>query len=225
MKTLKSLLGSAGIGSLRRMKRNELVQAAATVRKALRSRASTFAKHDAEAAFPFEDIEDLPTAADFENRSELLSWLSDALKFLNKPEESTYRGYMAAVNARMAAYNETLNQEGRKGFDTLEDFNRFGKFMGEAQERFRDFSVVSDQVVEMYDQAERLGVDPEQFMRNFDYWKTHLEDLQDATPIEWQRKGKPVYASDYARQLHLPRMKDFYKDNEKKILRKRRRRK
>lgn len=223
MKSLKSLLGAAGIGSLSRMKRNELVQAAATVRKALRSRAGTFRKHDAEAAFPFEYLEDLPTAEDFESRNEMLSWLSGALKFLNSPR-GTFKGYQKAVSEQMAAYNQTLADSGRKTFGSIEDFDRFGRFMKDASERFKDFGFVSDQVYEIYEQSERLGVDPEQFMRNFDYWAANLEKLQDATPIEWSRKGKKVYASDYARQMHLDKMRDFYADHGRSIKRRKRRR-
>ena len=72
-------------------------------------------------------------------------------------------------------------------FDSLEDFNRFGQFMGEASERFYDFSMASSQVKEMYEQAERLGVDPNQFLKNYDYWEQHLEKLQEAEPISWNR--------------------------------------
>ena len=51
-------------------------------------------------------------------------------------------------------------------------------------------------------------------MRNFEYWSNseNLQELSNATEISWKRSGKPVYASDYARQLHLPKMKEFYKD-------------
>ena len=222
MKTLKSLIGAAGIGSLSRMKRNELVDAAGTVRKALRSRAATFKKHDAEAAFPFEYLEDLPTAADFETRNEMLSWLTDALKFLNS-DRGTWKGYQKAVSDQMAAYNETLAAGGRQTFGSLEEFDQFGRFMKDATERFNDFSFVSDQVYEIYEQSKRLGVDPEQFMRNFDYWAANVDKLQDATPIEWSRKGKKVYASDYARQLHLDKMRDYYADHGKTIKRRKRR--
>ena len=222
MKTLKSLIGAAGIGSLSRMKRNELIDAAGTVRKALRSRAATFKKHDAEAAFPFEYLEDLPTAADFESRNEMLSWLTDALKFLNS-DRGTWKGYQKAVSDQMAAYNETLAAGGRQTFGSLEEFDQFGRFMKDATERFNDFSFVSDQVYEIYEQSKRLGVDPDQFMRNFDYWAANLDKLQDATPIEWSRKGKKVYASDYARQLHLDKMRDYYADHGKTIKRRKRR--
>lgn len=211
MKSLKSLINSAGIGSLRKMKKNELLEAAQVIRKALRSRRKTFQSHGVEHGIPEQYRSDLPSNDDFENRNDVLQWVNDALQYMREPE-STYRGYQKAVSDRMAAYNETLAKQGNKTFDSLEDFNRFGQFMGEAAERFYDFSMASSQVKEMYEQAERLGVDPNQFLKNYDYWEQHLEKLQEAEPISWNRTGKPVYASDYARQLHLPRMKDFYAD-------------
>lgn len=214
MKTLKSLISSAGIGTLRKMKKNELISAAQVIRKGLNARRKTFQKHNALQGIPEQYRGDLPLSGDFENRNDVLSWVNDALQYMREPE-STYRGYQKNVSDRMAAYNETLGKQGRDQFKSLEDFNSFGNFMGEAAERFSEFSLVSDQVVEMYDQAERLGLDPKQFIKNFDYWSEHLEKLQEAEPISWKRSGKPVYASDYARQLHLPRMRDFYADNPK----------
>ena len=211
---LKQLIGSAGIGTLRRMKKNELINAAATIRKALKSRRQTFQKHGALKGIPEQYRGDLPLSEDFETRNDALSWVNEALQYMRTPE-STYKGYHAAVSERMSAYNETLRQEGRAEFDTEEDFDRFGRFMGSTAERFAEFSLVSDQVVEMYDQAQRLGLDPKQFIRNFDYWAEHLDKLEEAEPIDWRRSGKPVYASDYARQLHLPRMREYYSEHPK----------
>lgn len=223
-RTLKSLIGSAGIGTLTRMKKSELVSAAATIRKALRSRAQTFARHDAMQGIPERFRTDLPTAKDFENRNSLLSWVNDALHYLREPE-STYKGWEKGVNARLDAYNQTLQETGRKTFKNMDDFNRFGRFMGEMQERFgENWHGVSDQVYEMQEQAERLGLDPSQLTRNFDYWAEHLEDLQQAEPINYRRSGKPVYASDYARQLHLPKLKEYYEQHPELASRKRRKR-
>ena len=213
MKSLKSLINSAGIGSLRKMKKNELLQVANIIRKSLRSRRKTFEKYDSLKAIPEEYRDVLPSNADFENRNEIISWLSDSLQYLRTPE-STYKGYQKAVADRMAAYNETLSksEHHREQFKTIEDFDRFGTFMKEAAERFLDFQKASDQVYEMYEQAQRLGVDPNQFLKNYDYWEKHLEKLQEAETINWSRTGKPVYASDYARQLHLPSMRSEYED-------------
>lgn len=192
---------------LRKLKKPELESVFKNVNRALKRRYKTFEKHGAADAFR----EDLAGGLDQMpgTKNELVSEISEALAYMRKPE-ATYSGYMTKERSRMNAYNDTLEAEGGDTFGSLEEFRDYGRFMGDMQDRFGDiWKNNSDQVREMYEQGKRLGLDPRQLTRNYDYWSEHLDDLAEATPITWHREGRKVYASDYARKLGLPSIKSW----------------
>lgn len=84
---------------------------------------------------------------------------------------------------------------------TKAEHDRFGKFMGDMQQRIGDkWSMVSSQAAQLFAEALRLNLNPDQFKRNFDYWSAHVDKLQNARPIDRPSGVKP---SDYIRQLKL----------------------
>jgi hypothetical protein len=119
----------------------------------------------------------------------------------------------------MDAYNKTMADSEQDTFKSFEEFDRYGRFMGSMQERFGAlWSYASDQTKELYDAAkkngadlgeltERLNLDPEQLIKNFEFWSEHMDALVSAEPITWHRAGRPVYASDYARKLGLGKIR------------------
>lgn len=110
----------------------------------------------------------------------------------------TARGYEQYLKERQSTLQERL------GLDkplTKAQFDQYGRFMGDMQKRMgSNWSLVSHQAAQMFAEALRLNLKPDQFKRNFDYWSNHLKDLENARPIDRPSGVKP---SDYIKQLHL----------------------
>lgn len=197
---------------LRKLRKPELESVYKNVSRALKRRYKTFEKHGAADAFR----EDLAGGMDQMpgTKNELVSEISEALAYMRKPE-ATYSGYRQKELDRYNAYRETVEkqiEEGstRRQFEDLEDFREFGNFMKYAEMKTSgDWSHASDQAVELYEQAKRLGIDSFQLNKNFEYWREHLDKLSEAEPISWSDKGRKVYASDYARKLGLPSIRKY----------------
>lgn len=213
------LLNAVGINLLRKLTKKDLKKTYQQVSKALKRRAKTFRKYEQDHVIPerFRNGLENPKLL---TRNEMLAAVSDALDYMRR-EESTYKGYTEKQRKRLEAYNKTMEKSGQKTFTSIDEFDLFGKFMGEMQERYgKLWQYSSDQAKELYDNAaesgvdimamsKRLNLDPKQLIKNFEYWSEHLEELSNADPITWHRAGRPVYASDYARKLGLPKIKDW----------------
>ena len=203
---IQQLLNAAGINTLRKLNKDDLKKTYRQISKALKGRTKTFRKHGREEAVPERFRDGLKNPADM-SRNEMLADISDALAYM-RGQVSTFKGWSEVQQKRMDAYNKTMSDSGQPLFKTKEDFDDYGRFMGEMQERFGDlWHYNSDQAKEMYTQARRLNLDPRQLTKNFDFWADHLEDLAEADPITWHRSGRPVYASDYARKLGLGKIR------------------
>lgn len=189
-------LGSAALGS-----------AYTVLRSAFNKRVKTFAKHDALRALPFQFRSGMPSARNLSDE-EKLRLLKEASAFM-RGSRSSYSGWKRSEVEQMESLNEML--KGDHEFKNLEDFRQYGEFMGEMQTRLGEmWKNVSSQVRELYFQSERLGVSSKQFLKNYEYWLAHSEELQQAKKIEWSSSGRKVKASDYARQLKLPKMSEWY---------------
>ena len=203
---IQQLLNAAGANQLRKLKAPDLKKAYKQISKALKGRTKTFRKHGREEAVPERFRDGLESPEDM-SKNEMLSHITDALRYMND-KESSYRGWHEKQMGRMKAYNETMEASGQPTFDSEEDFDRYGRFMGDMQDRFGElWHYNSDQAKEIYAQAERLNLDVNQLTKNFDFWADHLEELAEADPITWHRAGRPVYASDYARKLGLGKIR------------------
>ena len=96
---------------------------------------------------------------------------------------------------------------------------RYGAFLGAMAKRLGTrFSYDSDSAMALVDEADRLNLNPNQFLRNYDYWLNHVEELESAEPIDRANGVKP---SDYAKQLGLPKIKQWNKEQEENAKKKR----
>lgn len=203
---IQQLLNAAGINTLRKLNKADLKKTYRQISKALKGRTKTFRKHGRVEAVPERFRDGLENPADM-SRNEMLAGISDALAYM-RGQVSTFKGWSEVQKSRMDAYNKTMADSGQPLFETQGDFDDYGRFMGDMQERFGDlWHYNSDQAKEMYTQARRLNLDPKQLTKNFDFWADHLEELAEADPITWHRAGRQVYASDYARKLGLGKIR------------------
>ena len=118
-----------------------------------------------------------------------------------------YSGYVKMQNERRNMLKE------RFGLNNLTDeqFDQYGQFMNAMQERegARGWEYASALAKKIAIEAIRLNMDPSKFMRNFDYWTDHIDDLEKAKPLQ---RSRPVRASDYIKQLKLPTIKAWRND-------------
>lgn len=144
--------------------------------------------------------------------------------------ESTISGVQKALQENNRHRKQGLEKVlGRSLSD--KEWDAFGRFLGAMQERHGDnWKNVSDDFIEMLDTpgfaealtadregvtqsvnmqltAEQLGLKASQFMRNFDYWEAHEEELRKAKPIKGRKRK--LTPSDYIKQLKLPSIKDW----------------
>ena len=185
-----------------------LNEAYQTLKSVFNKRAKTFRKHGAERALPPGFRKGMPSSKGL-SEAEKLQTLKSAAAFM-RGSRSSYSGWKRSELEQMDSLNEAL--DGVYHFDSMDDFRKYGEFMGEMQTRLGEmWKVQSSQIRELYFQSQRLGVDPQQFTKNFEYWMKHAEELQKATPLQY--KGRGVKASDYARQLHLPKISTWYEES------------
>lgn len=130
---------------------------------------------------------------------------------------------MMADRHRKQGLEKVLNAgKGRQLSDA--EWDKYGRFLGDMQERYGDnWKRVSDDYIEMLDDpafqdilgiSEDLGLHASQFMKNYEYWKAHADDLKKAVPIRSRGKRKRALTpSDYIRQLGLPSIKDWNKEH------------
>ena len=124
--------------------------------------------------------------------------------------EST--GYADYLAEQRAAWGDRLGM-GRSL--TPEEHELFGNFMDDAGKRMgSNFGLVSSQAAELVKEAFRLNLQPDQFLRNLEYWTSHIKQLKDAEPISRTSAVKP---SDYVRQLKLESVTSWNKAHQDEI--------
>lgn len=101
----------------------------------------------------------------------------------------------SSVTGQRAIIKETLETLHEHGytFVTKENIKEFGDFMEAARVAAGGELKASDRVAEMYHAAEKKGIPPEQLLKNFDFWRKHVETLNNMPLIP----GEGVTAADY----------------------------
>ena len=181
----------------------ELRRAYKSTSASLRMRRQAFVKHGKLSGMPEVYRGGIRKAASFESEAEMREYMMDALRYINKGK-STIAGYNKSLQDRM---EHVENITGHK-FGSQSEYSRWGEFMGEMQERLKaSWKAISDVAWELYDEAKRLNLDPDQLMKNFEYWADHLEDLKEAEPLKRSRALRP---SDYLKSLKLEKISTYY---------------
>lgn len=183
---------------LSKMSLKELKSSFKSISHALRERGKTFRKHGEQAPRYEKGLGSMRGA----DKLELAERIARAAAYM-RGKVSTYRGHEEVVEDRRKKMQEAMPD---MDFSTKEKFKEYGEFMDEMTTRYPEhFKHDSNAVRDIYREAKRLNVDPHTFMKNFKFWATHTEALEEARPIE--RTGRPVYPSDYARQLKLGKIR------------------
>lgn len=175
------------------------------LQRELNKRIASFEKHGKGEAIP-KRLKGIETPY---GKQELLKTISGISNWM-LGKQSTYKGYVGIEKQRKKELEERLSYgkgEGFKGYKvklTDAEFEDYKRFMGEMQTRASQmWARASDDAQDLYAQAKRLNLNPKQFLRNYDYWIEHVDDLKEATPINKNN----LHPSDYAKQLNLPKIR------------------
>lgn len=182
----------------------ELRSAYKSTAAAIRGRSSAFRKAGAESGLPQRYRKGVQSISSFESESEMRRAVAENLGYL-RGKVSTYSGYQETLNERAAQMSAKLGID----FTSNADYKQFGDFMGEMQTRLKSmWKPASDFVVELYRESKRLNINPMQLMKNYEYWRDHLNDLKEADPIGG--RSRELRPSDYIKAAKLEKISDYY---------------
>lgn len=184
---------------LSKLSRGELVKAFGSLSHALKERGKTFAKHGEQAP---KYQKGLGSSRGL-SASEIARKVSSAAAYM-RGKLSGYRGYMEAAEEKREKMQQAMPDLDLSSIDKLREY---GRFMNEMSERYPEhFKASSNAIRDMYKEAQRLNVNPEQFVKNFNFWAEHIDDLERARPLNY--KSRSARPSDYARQLKLGKIRE-----------------
>lgn len=173
------------------------------LRKVIRSRQKSFEKRGKSDLFSKSFAQGFRSLKTIKSRSQLLAEMARMENYLLS-SRSTVEGavaYQEQENKRRQSLSETLNRDLSE-----EEFNNIGEFLGQMQDRLKEvWKTVSDRAVKLFEEAQRLNLDPGQFLRNYDYWIEHAEALEGARPLNYEY----VKPSSYIEQLRLPSISEW----------------
>lgn len=202
-------IAAMSLSDLRGLSSSDLKLAYKRTREAAIARQKTFESKGLSSGLPKIMRGDIPTAGSFNTAAELRHALKD-LSAAVVDQGSYYSGYRSERREQLEKYNQSrfARATGLK-FNSEEEFRDYGQFMGEMQERAgQQWAVGSDDAADIYKEAKRLGVDPRQFMKNFEYWREHIKDLQGAERLN----RKELTPATYRKSLGLQTIASFYKE-------------
>lgn len=123
--------------------------------------------------------------------------LSDVRGFLDS-ERSTITG-LKRIDKRAIS---TLHANGYT-FVNMGNIKVFGEFMEAARIKAGGRMFASDRVAELYDAAERKKIPPEQLLKDFEYWRKNVEELN----ISRVSRKEGATAADYRRTIERRKAK------------------
>lgn len=123
--------------------------------------------------------------------------LSDVRGFLDS-ERSTITGLK-----RIDKKTVTTLQANGYTFVNMGNIKDFGEFMEAARIKAGRRMFASDRVAEMYDAAERKSIPPEELLKDFEYWRKNVEELNSSRVS--RREG--ATAADYRRTIERRKSK------------------
>lgn len=123
--------------------------------------------------------------------------LSDVRGFLDS-ERSTISG-LKRIDKKAVA---TLQANGYT-FVNMGNIKAFGEFMEAARIKAGRHMFASDRVAEMYEAAEKKKIPPEQLLKDFEYWRKNVEELNSSRVS--RKEG--TTAADYRRTIERRKAK------------------
>jgi len=151
------------------------------IRRVIRRREKSFQKAGLSDIFrePFSGS-NIKSLRELTDKRALVDELNRLESFL-RDKRSNVRGalqYEEEISKRMNTLSKTLGRNiSRPEYDELGEF--LGAMQSRVSEMWKDWSETS---VQLFEEAQRLNLDPSLFLANYQYWLDHLSELQDVQP-------------------------------------------
>lgn len=128
------------------------------------------------------------------NMTKLSYEMSDAYRFLNK-RTTTVTGYRGQVAKSIKSFNK-LFPDNPINEDNIHEL--YG-FLKDYRQKYNVQKIPdSEEVIDVFAEAERLGMDSKTLLKDIEYWKEHYDEMTELEPIESEN---PVSSSEYKKQL------------------------
>lgn len=140
------------------------------------------------------DLPTFPTTRGLSNE-EARQQLAEVSRWIRDPRH-TVKGYK-----RQRAYN--LDRFHEKGYDWINESNYedFIKYMEELREEYGSKVFDSGDAVDVYNNAQRIGIPTDTIKKNFNYFAQHLEDLDRMRPVRSEKGATMGAIRDKIRKL------------------------
>lgn len=125
-----------------------------------------------------------PKLSEIPNRTSLSYKLTELSRFVSAKTTT--------VTGLRQQRSRSLKELHRHGytFVNIKNYKRFGQFMEEYREKTAGKKQrPSDELVELYFQTERLGLDPAAVERDFNYWLDNAETMKEIQPVKGKTAG------------------------------------
>lgn len=199
---LKQLLNMTA-RELKQLSTSELRESYQNIRKITNSRVNTFKKHGISEAVPKHIREGLGSSKKRSDQ-ELIEDIRGSLAWM-RGRVSKYSGWKEAREDRREKMQDAMPD---LDLSTPEKLDDFGEFMGEMQDRYGEmWGGISSQVRDLYGILMKSNEDPYQFMRNYDYWKEHIEDINASRKATGRRGRLSTKPSTYFNKLKKGKIK------------------
>ena len=149
----------------------DLYEMQKAIGKELRKQKRAFKKQGLKSAIP-EEITKLRTG---NTKASVKHYVAEASAYLRRMD-STPKGYRQKQAHKRKAIEEVIG----KKFKNAEEFDSFGKFMGDIQERAGNmWEKISDIVIELWNLANKLNLNTSLIIENYEYWLDHIKDIEE----------------------------------------------
>lgn len=135
-----------------------------------------------------------PEISSLKNQKDVERHLSRVAKFLS--------GALSSVTG-MREYEkesiETLHSH-EYNFVNRSNFKEFAMYMDSLKDHAKEKQYGSVRIVELFGEAKRKGISPDELKEDFDYWYENAEKLKEQPRIK-KEEGKQVTAADYRKAI------------------------
>ena len=140
------------------------------------------------------DLPSFPTTRGLTNE-EARQQLAEVSRWIRQPAH-TVRGYKRQRADMLDTFHE-------KGYDWVDEnnFEDFIQYMEELREEYGSKAFDSGDAADVYNNAQRIGIPTETVKKNFDYFASHLEELDRMRPVRSDKGATMGAIRDKIRKL------------------------
>lgn len=209
---LKRVLETSSPIELSKMNKAELREYQSILNKEYKQRAKQFKR--AGVGFALEDIEKKAKLGT--TKQAMKAFIGEVSQWLRRPT-SDLKVWKKARRQRRKEIEGYLHRK----FDNYDEYEKFARFMGDMQERVGEmWDKVSGLGIELWEQAQRLNINTDTILDNYDYWLSHVSKIDDMSDAEIKKARKRINSksstNDISNILGFPSVNQFYKDLERK---------